>query len=52
MLSLQTILLTSSLLLIVGMVASLMCLAAFRVPGEREAVRVEVDTPPHLDSRG
>jgi hypothetical protein len=42
MLSLQTILLTSSLLLVVGMVASLMCLAALRVRAE-QAVAVEAD---------
>jgi hypothetical protein len=52
MLSLQTILLTFSLLLVVGMVASLMCLAALRAPAEQEAVRVEVDASRPLDSRG
>ena len=49
MLSLQTILLTSSLLLIVGMVGSLMCLAALRVPTEQEAARAEIDSAPHLE---
>jgi hypothetical protein len=40
-LSIQTILLTSSLLIVLGMVASLIALAALRVREERAAVQVE-----------
>jgi hypothetical protein len=49
MLSLQAILLTSSLLMMLGMVASLMWLATGSVRAEQHAVPVEIDTP-HLDS--
>jgi hypothetical protein len=49
MLSLRLILLTSSLLLVLGMVSSLMYLAALRMRREREAAAVEV-TGPDLDS--
>jgi len=42
---LSAILLTSSLLLVLGMVASLMWLSAVRVRAERAAVRVEQDEP-------
>jgi hypothetical protein len=49
MLTLQAILLTSSLLLVLGMVASLMWLATLRVHAEQEAIPVEaIDA--HLDS--
>jgi hypothetical protein len=41
MLSLQAILLTSSLLMVLGMVSSLMWLSALRVHVEQEAVAVE-----------
>jgi hypothetical protein len=41
MLTLQAILLTSSLLMVLGMVASVMCLAALRVRAEQDAVPVE-----------
>jgi hypothetical protein len=40
-LSIQTILLTSSLLIVLGMVGSLVALAALRVRAERDAVQVE-----------
>jgi hypothetical protein len=40
-LSIQTILLTSSLLIVLGMVASLMALAALRVRAERAGIQVE-----------
>jgi hypothetical protein len=43
MLSLQAILLTSSLLLVLGMVASLMWLALLRARVEPEALPVEPD---------
>jgi len=43
MLSLQAILLTSSLLIVLGMVASLMWLALLRAPIAAEAVTVEHD---------
>lgn len=46
MLTLQAILLTSSLLLVLAMVGSLMLLAALRERLEREAVAVEVADPP------
>jgi hypothetical protein len=49
MLTLQALLITTSLLLIGGMVASTMWLAALRVPADREGVPVEpADT--RLDS--
>jgi hypothetical protein len=48
MLSLQAILLTSSLLMVLGMVSSLMWLSTLRVP-EQEAVAVE-PTDASLDS--
>jgi hypothetical protein len=48
MLSLQAILLTSSLLMVLGMVSSLMWLSALRVH-EQEAVAVE-PIDPSLDS--
>jgi len=49
MLTLQAILLTSSLLLVLGMVTSLLWLATLRVRAEQEAVPVEaIDA--HLDS--
>jgi hypothetical protein len=38
---LQAILLTTSLLIVLGMVASLMWLAAWRMQGEREAAPVQ-----------
>lgn len=41
MLTLQAILITSSLLMVLGMVASLMWLAALRVHAEQEPVPVE-----------
>ncbi len=50
MLTLQAILLTASLLMVLGMVASLMWLAALRVRAEQEAVPVEATDAPHLDS--
>jgi hypothetical protein len=43
MLSLQAILLTSSLLLVLGMVLSLMWLASFGARAERAAGEVDVD---------
>jgi hypothetical protein len=43
MLSIQAILLTSSLLLVLGMVASVMLLASLRARVEAEAVPVERD---------
>jgi len=50
MLTLQAILLTSCLLMVLGMVASLMWLATLRVHAEQEAVQVEpIDAS--LDSR-
>jgi hypothetical protein len=49
MFTLQAILLTFSLLLVLGMVTSVMCLAALRVRAEQNAVPVEVLDPP-LDS--
>ena len=49
MLTLQAILLTSSLLLVIAMVASLFWLAALRVQAEHEQVAVEA-LDPHLDS--
>jgi hypothetical protein len=49
MLTLQAILLTSSLLMVSGMVASVMWLAALRVRAEQDAVPVEVLDAP-LDS--
>jgi hypothetical protein len=49
MLSLQAILLTSSLLMVLGMVSSLMWLSALRVHAEQEAVAVE-PTDASLDS--
>ena len=49
MVTLQAILLTSSLLLVLGMVTSLLWLATLRVRAEQEAVPVEaIDAP--LDS--
>lgn len=45
---LQAILLTSSLLLVIGMCASLMWLAAVRVPEAAEAVPAQV--PPEPDA--
>ena len=45
MLSLQAILLTSSLLIVLGMVASLMWLALLRTRVEPEAVPVEREEP-------
>ncbi len=49
MLTLQTILLTFSLLLMLGMVTSLMCLALLRVRSENHGVAAEgVDAHPHL----
>ena len=49
MFTLQAILLTFSLLMVLGMVTSVMWLAAVRVRAEQDAVPVEVrDTP--LDS--
>jgi hypothetical protein len=41
MLSIQAILLASSLLIVLGMVASLMALASLRVRAERDALPVE-----------
>jgi hypothetical protein len=49
MLTLQAILLTSSLLMVSGMVASLMWLAALRVRADQDAVPVD-GTDAHLDS--
>jgi hypothetical protein len=50
MLTLQAILLTSSLLMVLGMVTSLMWLAQLRIHAEQEAVQVEpIDAS--LDSR-
>jgi len=49
MLTLQAILLTSSLLIVLGMVASLMWLATLRFHAEQEAARVE-PIDPSLDS--
>jgi hypothetical protein len=42
---LQAILLTTSLLIVLGMVASLMCLAALRMHAERESVAVQSPDP-------
>lgn len=51
MLTLQAILLTSSLLLMLGMVASLMCLAMVRVRAAENGVPIEaVDSQAPLDS--
>ena len=47
MLSLQAILITSSLLLVVGMVGSLMLLATLRERLEAEVVPVEQQDPPN-----
>jgi hypothetical protein len=50
MLTIQAILLTSSLLMVLGMVASLMWLAQLRIHAEQEAVQAEpIDAS--LDSR-
>jgi len=51
MLTLPTILLIFSLLLMLGMVASLMCLALLRVRSENNGAAAEgVDARTHLDS--
>ena len=42
---LQAILLTTSLLIVLGMVASVMCLAALRVQVEREGTPVQAPDP-------
>ena len=49
MLTLQAILLTSSLLMVLGMVASLMWLAALRVRAEQAPVPLDASDT-HLDS--
>jgi hypothetical protein len=50
MLTLQAILLTSSLLMVVGMVASLMWLATLRVHAEQDAAARVEPIDPSLDS--
>jgi hypothetical protein len=43
MLSIQAILLTTSLLIVSGMVAAVMCLAALRARLEAEPIRIELE---------